>query len=58
MGFNSGCERYFEIEVYDKAVYEARYLAHGFTDHIWTDNINEACDFIKKEIGIYEKSND
>ena len=35
---------------------QAKYLAHGFEDVLWTDDIDEAFDFLKQSILDKERS--
>ena len=47
-------ERKVDIEIYSKygdgEWAQARYLVHGITDVMWTDDLDEALSFLKAEI--------
>ncbi len=43
--------RFLDIEIYDPkedSWVQARYLAHGHDDCLWTDNIDEALAFLRQ----------
>jgi len=51
------CDGMIDIEVYDTKTdswAQGRYLAHGFDDILWTNDIDEALAFLKAQVVSYE----